>query len=62
MIGLAGLGLTLFFLWFFTDFVGIYKEISKIMASALVLFWNFIARKVILFQKDKGAGMIHDEA
>ena len=48
-IGLVGLALTDFLLWFFTDFFGLYYMLSKVIATILVYFWNFGARKKILF-------------
>lgn len=50
IIGVIGLGLNELFIWFFTDFVDIYYLISKIIAAALILSWNFIARKLVLFR------------
>ncbi|MBN2535793.1 MAG: GtrA family protein [Spirochaetales bacterium] len=49
VIGGIGLGLLTLFLWFFTDIVSIDYKISKIIAMILVLFWNFLARKYVLF-------------
>lgn len=50
IIGVIGLGLNELFIWFFTDFVDIYYLISKIIAAALILSWNFFARKFVLFR------------
>jgi len=58
VIGVLGLLFNLFFLWLFTDYVFSMitdweKEnilvASKIMTTGLVLIWNFVARKIILF-------------
>ena len=49
-IGVVGLCLNELFMWFFTDYVGFYYLISNIIAAALILFWNFSARKVTLFR------------
>ncbi|MBI1770250.1 MAG: GtrA family protein [Bacteroidetes bacterium] len=38
-------------LWFFTDKLGMNYEISKIIAIALVVIWNFVTRKLIVFKK-----------
>ena len=51
IIGLAGLGLNELFLWIFTDLLGIYYLLSKILTTILVYLWNFFARKFILFKK-----------
>lgn len=49
IIGIIGLGLTVLFMWFFVDICGIYPLISKLITTALVLLWNFGARKIILY-------------
>jgi putative flippase GtrA len=49
LVGLIGLGLNELFLWTLTDVLGIHYLVSKIAAASLVFFWNFGARKLILF-------------
>ena len=49
IIGIIGLGLTLLFMWLFVDVCHIYPLISKLFTTALVLLWNFSARKIILY-------------
>ncbi len=49
MIGVVGLILTDLILWILTDGFGVYYMISKAVATVLVYFWNFGARKKILF-------------
>jgi len=51
MIGLVGLGLNELFIWTLTDILDIYYLLSKIITATVVYFWNFFARKVILFNK-----------
>lgn len=51
LIGLVGLGLTELFLWILTNIFLIYYLFSKIITAIIVYFWNFFARKVILFNK-----------
>lgn len=51
IIGVIGLGLTEGLMWLFTDLAGLHYMLSKLVTAALVLLWNFIARKVILFTK-----------
>lgn len=53
IIGLVGLGLNELFLWILTDIFLIYYLVSKIITTFIVYFWNFFARKVLLFSKDK---------
>jgi len=49
IIGLIGLGLNEVIIWFFTEFIHYHYLISKIFSTVVVFFWNFIARKKILF-------------
>ncbi|MDR1723760.1 MAG: GtrA family protein [Tannerella sp.] len=51
LIGLVGLGLNNLFLWLLTEFLSIHYIISKIITTVIVYFWNFFARKIILFTK-----------
>ena len=53
IIGLVGLGLNELFLWILTDILLIYYLISKIITTFIVYFWNFFARKILLFSKQK---------
>jgi len=52
IIGVIGLGLTVGFMWFFTDILGLFFMISRCITAVLVFSWNFIIRKVILYRKD----------
>lgn len=49
LIGIVGLGLTVLFMWAFTDGLGMMPRISKLFTTALVMLWNFGARKCILY-------------
>jgi putative flippase GtrA len=49
MIGIIGLGLNEIFIWFFTDELNLFYLVSKILAAIIILFWNFFARKITLF-------------
>ena len=51
IIGLIGLLITEGIMYLFTDVFGLYFLISKINAAAIVLVWNFAARKVVLYNK-----------
>ena len=51
LISTIGLIFTEILLYFFTDICGIYYLISKIISAIIVLFWNFIARRVMLYGK-----------
>lgn len=48
-IGLIGLGLNEFIIWFFTEGINLYYILSKLVATGIVFLWNFFARKKILF-------------
>ena len=48
-ISLVGLGLTMVFMHLFTDLSGIHVALAKPLSSALVFFWNFLGRKLILY-------------
>ena len=50
VIGVIGLGLNNFLLWFCTEKIEIYYLLSKIISAAVGLFWNFFARKYLLFK------------
>lgn len=49
LIGVAGFGLNVFFMWFFTEQVHLHYLASKIISAGAVFFWNFFTRKFILF-------------
>ena len=51
LIGIVGLGFTEVLLYFFTDIVGLYYMFSKIITTAIVMFWNFIARRIMFYGK-----------
>lgn len=51
IIGVIGLGLTEVIIYVLTDFLSVYFMISKIIAAAIVLVWNFVARKKIIYTK-----------
>ena len=49
VIGVIGLLLTEAIMYLCTDIIGMYFLLSKIVAAAIVLIWNFVARKKILY-------------
>ena len=49
VIGAVGLGLNELFIWFFTENTHLHYLISKVISTVLVFFWNFFARKKLLF-------------
>lgn len=52
VIGIIGLIFTEILLYLFTDIFGMYYMISKIITTAIVMFWNFLARRVMFYGKD----------
>ena len=55
LIGVVGLGFNEFFLWILTEVFVVYYLVSKIITSFLIYFWNFFARKILLFNKQKSS-------
>lgn len=49
LIGIGGLLLNEFIIWFFTDIASLYYLVSKIISTIMVLCYNFFLRKKILF-------------
>lgn len=49
IIGIVGLGLNNLLLFVLTDKLGFHYMISKILVAVIVMLWNFIARKLVLF-------------
>jgi len=49
-IGITGIFLNVLIIYVFTEYVGLFYLLSKIIAAALILFWNFSARKITLFR------------
>lgn len=52
LIGVVGLGFTEIILYLCTDIFGIYYLVSKIIATAIVMFWNFLARRIMFYGKE----------
>ena len=52
LISTIGLVFTEILLYFFTDVIGLYYLISKIISAIIVLFWNFLARRVMFYGKN----------
>ncbi len=49
-IGVIGLALNEFFIWFFTDIAKLHYLYSKLISTAFIYLWNFFMRKYILFK------------
>lgn len=52
-IGVVGLGMNEAIIWIATEFAGLYYLGSKLISTAVVFFWNFTARKYLLFYGKK---------
>ena len=52
LISTIGLVFTEILLYFFTDICGMHYLISKIISAVIVLFWNFLARRVMFYGRD----------
>lgn len=50
IIGIVGLGLNAAIMYVATDWCNLHYMISKIISTIIVFFWNFFARKFILFK------------
>lgn len=50
----VGLGLNQLFMWLFVDVCGIYYMVAKVIATLLVMIWNYIAKRKALYSKKKG--------
>ena len=50
LIGIVGLAFTELLMYLFTGLFGFYVLISKAIAAVIVLFWNFSARKLLLYR------------
>jgi putative flippase GtrA len=52
IIGVIGLGFNELFMYLFTSVCAIHYLLSKIITTVIVYFWNFFARKYLIFTKD----------
>ena len=50
LIGVVGLGLTELIMYVGTDCFGLYYMIPKVLATVIVLIWNYFARKKLLYK------------
>jgi putative flippase GtrA len=50
LIGVVGLGLNELIMWTFTDGLGFHYMLSKMVSTILVFFWNFLARRFLVFK------------
>jgi len=50
VIGIIGLGLTEILMFILVNLISLHYMLSKIITGIIVMFWNYIARKVIIFK------------
>ena len=50
IIGLIGLGLNELIMYGCTDGLGFHYMLSKIVSTGIVFFWNFLARRFLVFK------------
>ena len=48
LLSVVGLGLNQFFMWLFVEFFSIFYIFSKVLATTLVMAWNFVSRKIFI--------------
>ncbi len=51
VVAVTGLAMTEGLMWLFTEKLSWYYMISKAAAAIIVLFWNFFAKKLLLYRK-----------
>ena len=62
-IGVVGLGMNEAIMWMATELAGLYYLGSKLISTAVVFFWNFTARKYLLFYgKSKNVSLLLAQA
>lgn len=52
VLSAVGLGINELCMWIFTGKIGIAYYFSKIGATAVVMIWNFVSRKILLEKRD----------
>jgi len=53
VIGVVGLALNEAIMYCCSDIIGMHYMVSKLISTVTVFFWNFFARKLILFNKQR---------
>ena len=51
IIGVIGLGFNELIIYVVTDLMTLHYMLGKIVSTIIVFFWNFFARKIVLFRK-----------
>ncbi len=50
IVATIGLGLNQLIMWIMVDYMAVYYQIAKIFAIGVVVIWNFVAKKKLVFQ------------
>ena len=50
VVGVVGLGLNELIMFGCTEWIGLHYMISKIVSTVIVFFWNFLARRFLVFK------------
>lgn len=50
VIGVIGLGLNELIIWLATDVIGLHYMLGKVISTVIVFFWNFLARRFLVFK------------
>ena len=58
LVAVTGLGLNSAVVWILAERMGLDPAIAKVSAVLPVLFWNFLARRVIVFDAALSAGVV----
>jgi len=53
VIGVIGLAIDTFLVWLFTEQIGMWYIISKVLSTVIVFVWNFVARKVLYINANR---------
>jgi putative flippase GtrA len=48
LTSIIGLGINQVVMWFFIDIVGIWYMFAKVIASAIVMIWNYFTKRYVL--------------
>ena len=54
LVGFVGIGFNQLLIYWMVDGLHLDEIVSKVIATAIVLVWNFGGRKLMLFRKKKG--------
>ena len=56
MVAAVGLAINTFLMWLGVDVIGIHYLLSQVLATVLVLLWNFCANRYWTFRHEGGPG------